>query len=102
LHGVDYADTPLRAGIYMLPLTVGMLIAAGASLMRGGQYHYAAPADAGVLGDTDGAEPTGAHANGTEPGREADTIIQTPETLQTPRTPQTGQFRGSFPRGGTG
>ncbi len=27
LHGVDYADTPLRAGIYMLPLTVGMLIA---------------------------------------------------------------------------
>jgi MFS family permease len=26
-HGVNYADTPLRAGIYMLPLTVGMLIA---------------------------------------------------------------------------
>jgi MFS family permease len=27
LHGVDYVDTPLRAGIYMLPLTLGMLIA---------------------------------------------------------------------------
>jgi len=24
-HGVDFADTPLRAGLYMLPLTVGML-----------------------------------------------------------------------------
>ena len=31
------------------------LIAAGTSLMRGGQYHYVEPADAGVLGDTDGA-----------------------------------------------
>jgi MFS family permease len=27
LHGVDFADTPLRAGIYMLPLTLGMLVA---------------------------------------------------------------------------
>ncbi len=26
-HGYDFADTPLWAGIYMLPLTVGMLIA---------------------------------------------------------------------------
>jgi MFS family permease len=26
-HGVDYVDTPLRAGLYMLPLTLGMLIA---------------------------------------------------------------------------
>jgi MFS family permease len=25
-HGVDYVDTPLRAGLYMLPLTLGMLI----------------------------------------------------------------------------
>jgi hypothetical protein len=25
LHGYDYADTPLWAGIYMLPLTVGFL-----------------------------------------------------------------------------
>ena len=27
LHGYDYADTPLWAGIFMLPLTVGFLIA---------------------------------------------------------------------------
>src|SRR5262249_25595582 len=27
LHGYDFADTPLRAGIYMLPLTAGFLIA---------------------------------------------------------------------------
>ncbi|MGW4566048.1 MFS transporter [Streptomyces sp. NPDC004561] len=27
LHGYDYADTPLWAGIYMLPLTVGFLLA---------------------------------------------------------------------------
>ena len=26
-HGVDFTDTPLRAGLCMLPLTVGMLIA---------------------------------------------------------------------------
>ena len=26
-HGVDFADTPLRAGLCMLPLTVGMLVA---------------------------------------------------------------------------
>ncbi|AHH18728.1 major facilitator superfamily transporter [Nocardia nova SH22a] len=27
LHGYDYADTPLWAGIYLLPLTIGFLIA---------------------------------------------------------------------------
>jgi MFS family permease len=27
LHGYDYADTPLWAGIYLLPLTVGFLVA---------------------------------------------------------------------------
>jgi len=27
LHGYDYADTPLWAGIYMLPITIGFLIA---------------------------------------------------------------------------
>jgi MFS family permease len=27
LHGVNFVDTPLRAGIYMLPLTLGMLVA---------------------------------------------------------------------------
>ena len=26
-HGYDFTETPLWAGIYMLPLTVGMLIA---------------------------------------------------------------------------
>ena len=28
LHGYDYETTPLWAGIYMLPLTVGFLVAA--------------------------------------------------------------------------
>ena len=27
LHGYDYADTPLWAGIFLLPLTVGFLVA---------------------------------------------------------------------------
>ncbi len=27
LHGVDFADTPLKAGLFMLPLTIGLLIA---------------------------------------------------------------------------
>ena len=27
LHGYDYADTPLWAGIYLLPLTAGFLVA---------------------------------------------------------------------------
>ncbi len=31
LHGYDYASTPLWAGIYMLPLTVGFLVAGPAS-----------------------------------------------------------------------
>jgi MFS family permease len=31
LHGFDYASTPLWAGIYMLPLTVGFLVAGPAS-----------------------------------------------------------------------
>jgi MFS family permease len=30
-HGYDFTETPLRAGIYMLPLTIGMLIAGPAS-----------------------------------------------------------------------
>ena len=29
-HGYDFTSTPLWAGIYMLPLTLGMLIAGGA------------------------------------------------------------------------
>ena len=31
LHGYNFADTPLWAGIYMLPLTIGFLIAGPAS-----------------------------------------------------------------------
>jgi MFS family permease len=31
LHGYDFSETPLWAGIYMLPLTVGMLVAGPAS-----------------------------------------------------------------------
>jgi MFS family permease len=31
LHGYDYADTPLWAGIFMLPLTVGFLVAGPAA-----------------------------------------------------------------------
>ena len=31
LHGYDFTDTPLWAGIYMLPLTLGMLVAGPAS-----------------------------------------------------------------------
>src|SRR6202012_1749239 len=31
LHGYNYADTPLWAGIYMLPLTIGFLLAGPAS-----------------------------------------------------------------------
>jgi MFS family permease len=42
LHGYSYAQTPLWAGIYMLPLTVGFLIAGPAS---------------GVLSDRFGARP---------------------------------------------
>ena len=48
-HGYDFTETPLWAGIYMLPLTVGMLIAGPTS---------------GYLSDRFGARPfaTGGHA----------------------------------------
>jgi MFS family permease len=42
LHGYDFSETPLWAGIYMLPLTIGMLIAGPTS---------------GVLSDRFGARP---------------------------------------------
>jgi len=42
LHGFDYTETPLWAGIYMLPLTVGMLFAGPLS---------------GILSDRYGARP---------------------------------------------
>jgi MFS family permease len=45
LHGYDYAQTPLWAGIYLLPLTVGFLVSgplAGRLSDRHGQRQYAA------------------------------------------------------------
>jgi MFS family permease len=41
-HGVDFTQTPLRAGLYMLPLTVGMLVSGPIS---------------GILSDRFGARP---------------------------------------------
>jgi MFS family permease len=42
LHGYSFADTPLWAGIYMLPLTVGFLVVRPVS---------------GILSDRHGARP---------------------------------------------
>ena len=45
LHGYDYADTPLWAGIYLLPLTVGFLVSgplSGRLSDRYGQRQFAA------------------------------------------------------------
>ncbi|MEU6478568.1 MFS transporter [Streptomyces sp. NPDC047017] len=45
LHGYDYADTPLWAGVYMLPLTIGFLLAgpiSGALSDRFGARMFAA------------------------------------------------------------
>ncbi|MGO9821206.1 MAG: MFS transporter, partial [Solirubrobacteraceae bacterium] len=50
LHGVDYADTPLRAGIYMLPLTVGMLIAGPTSGYLSDRFGARPFATGGMLG----------------------------------------------------
>ena len=54
-HGYDYESTPLWAGIYMLPLTVGLLVAGPAS---------------GWLSDRFGARPTrmprARHSGGSE------------------------------------
>src|SRR5260221_5080063 len=38
LHGYDYVDTPLWAGIYMLPLTAGFLIAGPISGVLSDRY----------------------------------------------------------------
>ena len=35
LHGYDYAQTPLWAGIFMLPLTAGFLVAGPATTIAG-------------------------------------------------------------------
>ncbi len=50
LHGVDYVDTPLRAGIYMLPLTVGMLIAGPTSGYLSDRFGARPFATGGMLG----------------------------------------------------
>ncbi len=50
LHGVDFADTPLRAGIYMLPLTVGMLVAGPTSGYLSDRFGARWFATGGMLG----------------------------------------------------
>ncbi|MHB8242062.1 MAG: MFS transporter [Solirubrobacteraceae bacterium] len=49
-HGVDYVDTPLRAGIYMLPLTLGMLIAGPTSGYLSDRFGARPFATGGMLG----------------------------------------------------
>jgi MFS family permease len=50
LHGVDYVDTPLRAGIYMLPLTLGMLIAGPTSGYLSDRFGARPFATGGMIG----------------------------------------------------
>jgi MFS family permease len=49
LHGYDFADTPLWAGIYMLPLTIGFLIAGPASGAVSDRFGARAFASGGLL-----------------------------------------------------
>jgi MFS family permease len=49
LHGYDYVDTPLWAGIYMLPLTAGFLIAGPVSGTLSDRYGPRPFATAGLL-----------------------------------------------------
>ncbi|HKR67889.1 MAG TPA: MFS transporter [Streptosporangiaceae bacterium] len=49
LHGVDFADTPLRAGIFLLPLTAGFLIAGPVSGYLSDRYGPRPFATAGLL-----------------------------------------------------
>jgi MFS family permease len=49
LHGYNFADTPLWAGIYMLPLTVGFLIAGPASGAVSDRFGARAFATGGLL-----------------------------------------------------
>jgi MFS family permease len=49
LHGYDYVDTPLWAGIYMLPLTAGFLIAGPISGALSDRYGQRPFATAGLL-----------------------------------------------------
>ncbi len=49
-HGVDFVDTPLCAGIYMLPLTLGMLIAGPTSGYLSDRFGARGFATGGMLG----------------------------------------------------
>ena len=49
-HGYDFTDTPLWAGIYMLPLTVGMLIAGPTSGYLSDRFGARWFATGGMLG----------------------------------------------------
>ena len=49
LHGYDFADTPLRAGIFLLPLTAGFLIAGPISGYLSDRYGPRPFATAGLL-----------------------------------------------------
>jgi len=49
-HGVDYVDTPLRAGLYMLPLTLGMLVAGPTSGYLSDRFGARGFATGGMLG----------------------------------------------------
>jgi MFS family permease len=48
-HGVDFAQTPLRAGLYMLPLTFGILIAGPISGLLSDRFGARPFATAGML-----------------------------------------------------
>ena len=50
LHGYDFAKTPLYAGIYILPLTLGMLLAGPASGYLSDRFGARAFATGGMLG----------------------------------------------------
>jgi MFS family permease len=50
LHGVNFTDTPLRAGIYMLPLTLGMLAAGPTSGYLSDRFGARWFATGGMLG----------------------------------------------------
>jgi MFS family permease len=50
LHGYDFTDTPLWAGIYMLPLTIGMLIAGPTSGYLSDRFGARGFATAGMVG----------------------------------------------------
>ncbi len=49
-HGYDFTETPLWAGIYMLPLTAGMLVAGPTSGWLSDRYGARAFATGGMLG----------------------------------------------------